>query len=84
MQTFPIMINSWKISFIMFWNVLGLLQSPKNITNGSNSPLLVMNAAFHSSPSLMRMLLYPHLTSNFVKNLAPVNLFIVSPRRGNG
>ena len=26
-----------------------------------------MKAAFHSSPSLIRMLLYPHCTSNLVK-----------------
>ena len=48
------------------WNVLGELQRPKNMMVGSNSPLCgVMNAALCSSPSLIRMLLYPQRTSPF-------------------
>ncbi|KIM66638.1 hypothetical protein SCLCIDRAFT_41867, partial [Scleroderma citrinum Foug A] len=54
---------SWKISFIIFWNVVGELQRPKYITRGSKDPLCVVNAAFHSSPSQMRTLLYPHRRS---------------------
>jgi hypothetical protein len=50
-------ISSEKIKFIMVWKVARELVSPKNITVGSNRPSLVMNAAFHSSPSLIRMLL---------------------------
>ncbi|KIJ48737.1 hypothetical protein M422DRAFT_162471, partial [Sphaerobolus stellatus SS14] len=50
-------VKSRKMSFIIVWKVAGLLVSPKNITKGSNSPLLVLNAAFHSSPSLIRTLL---------------------------
>ena len=41
-------------SFMNRWKVAGEFESPKNITVGSNSPFGVMNAAFHSSPSLIR------------------------------
>src|SRR6266404_7403581 len=59
-----ISLNIW---FIMVWNVLGEFVSPKNITHGSKRPYLVLNAAFSSSPDLIRMLLYPQRTSNLVK-----------------
>src|SRR5260370_35345670 len=55
-------MKSWRISFIIIWNVMGELHSLKNMTVGSNSPQLVQNAAFHSSPSLICMLLNPHLS----------------------
>ena len=51
----------------MAWKVGGELVIPKNMTSGSNSPLGVMNAAFHSSPSLIRTLLYPERRSSLVK-----------------
>jgi hypothetical protein len=51
--------------FIMAWKVAGELVSPKEHYVGSYSPNGVMNAAFHSSPFLIRTLLYPHHTSNF-------------------
>src|SRR5258708_21055514 len=35
----------------------------------SKRPLGVRNAAFHSSPSLIRTLLYPHRISNLVKRV---------------
>src|SRR6202012_3680887 len=35
------------------------------MTVGSKLPNGVLKAAFHSSPSLILMLLYPHCTSNF-------------------
>ena len=57
---------------------------PKNMTVGSNSPQFVLNAAFHSSPSLIRMLLYPHRTSSLVKYLAPLSLSMISEIRGRG
>ena len=63
----PLAIRSLKIVFIIVWNVAGELVSPKNMTVGSKSPSGVKNAAFDSSPGLIRMLLYPHLMSNFVK-----------------
>jgi len=46
-----------KMAFIMAWKVAGELVRPKNMTLGSNNPSLVMKAAFHSSPFLMRTLL---------------------------
>ena len=45
------------MSFMNAENVLGEFVSPKNMTVGSNRPRLVVNAAFHSSPVLIRMLL---------------------------
>src|SRR5580692_11080591 len=65
----PSPTSVWKIMFIIIWKVAGEFVRPKNMTIGSNSPSGVRNAAFHSSPSLMWMLLYPHLTSNFVKRV---------------
>src|SRR5258708_3749515 len=61
-------MNSWRISFIIVWNIVGELHSPKNMTVGSNSPQLVQNAAFHSSPSLICTLLNPQWRSSMVKN----------------
>lgn len=66
------------------WNVAGELQRPKNMTRGSNRPLEVLKAAFHSSPDLIRTLLYPDLRSSFVKNLAPLSLSIRSGMSGKG
>src|ERR1700761_8879382 len=57
---------------------------PKYITSGSNSPWLVRNAAFHSSPFRIRTLLNPHRTSSFVKNRAPFNRLIRSLIKGMG
>src|ERR1700678_3487944 len=73
-----------KMASIIAWNVGGELHIPKNMTIGSKSPRLVLKAAFHSSPFLMRTLLYPHLTSNFVKYLAPFSLSMISEINGNG
>src|SRR5258707_12493678 len=64
----PLWMKSQRISFIIIWNVMGELHSPKNMTVGSNSPQLVQNAAFHSSPSLIHTLLNPHWRSSTVKN----------------
>src|SRR6266478_6403938 len=58
-----------KMVFIIIWNVAGEFVSPKNITVGSNRPSGVRKAAFHSSPSLIRILLYPQRTSTFVKSV---------------
>src|SRR6266404_6107500 len=62
-----------KMVFIIIWKVVGEFVSPKNITVGSNKPSGVRNAAFHSSPSLILMLLYPHRTSTFVKRVHPLS-----------
>ena len=50
-------LNRERCGPLKFWNVAGEFVSPKNITVGSNSPLFIENAAFHSSPSFMRILL---------------------------
>jgi hypothetical protein len=54
------------MEFIIVWKVAGELVSLKNMMVSSNRPSLVMKAAFHSSPSLIHTLLYPHWMSNFV------------------
>ncbi|KAF9799045.1 hypothetical protein IEO21_10624 [Rhodonia placenta] len=72
------MMRSWKMSFIIAWKVAGELVRPKNITRGSYNPRLVTKAAFHSLPALIRTLLCPHLTSNFVKSIAPWSLSTIS------
>src|SRR5260370_41576894 len=72
-----------KMVFIIIWKVAGELVSPKNMTIGSKSPLGVRNAAFGSSPGLMRMLLYPHLMSNLVKRVHPLRRSIVWGIRGD-
>jgi hypothetical protein len=59
----------WKIVFIIIWNVAGELVRPKNIMVGLKSPSRVRKAAFHSSPGLIQMLLYPQWTSNLVKRV---------------
>jgi len=76
-------IRSLNIESIIAWKVAGELHIPKNITVGSNSPRLVLNAAFHSSPFLIRMLLYPHQMSSLVKYLAPLSLLMISDMRGS-
>jgi hypothetical protein len=83
-MTHPSVISSLKMSFIIVWNVAGKLVSPKNITNGSNNPRLVQNTAFHVSPSLMRILLYPHRTSIFEKYCASDSLSISLDMSGKG
>ena len=72
------------MAFIMVWNVAGEFMSPKNITFGLNRPWLVMNAAFHSLPSLMHMLLYPQYMSNLENRDAPCTRDISSLISGRG
>ena len=69
---FPWFIRSWKRSFIIVWKVAGELVNPKYMTVGSYALICVVNAAFHSLPSLILMLLYLYLRSNFV------NIFLFS------
>jgi len=40
----------------------------------SYNPIGVLKAVFHSSPLRTQILLYPHHTSNLVKNRAPNSL----------
>ena len=53
----------------MVWKVAGEFVSLKNITVGLNSPSGVRIAPFHSSPSLIQMLLYPHQISTVVNSV---------------
>ena len=53
----PLAIISLKESFINLWKVAGEFDRPKNMMVGSNSPLEVINVAFHWSPSFIQMLL---------------------------
>ena len=69
-------------SFMNRWKVAGEFERSKNITVGSNNPFGVMNAAFHSSPSFIQMLLYPDRMSNFVNSLASLTLSMRSEMRG--
>src|SRR5260370_29737925 len=79
----PRAISRQKIMFIIIWKVAGELVSPKNMTIGSKSPSGVRNAAFHSSPSLMRTLLYSHHMSNLVKRVHPARRSIGWGMRGD-
>jgi hypothetical protein len=67
MDTTPSVIRSWNILFIIVWKVAGLLVRLKYMTRGLNRPLLVQNAAFHSSPSWIWTLFYPQRMSSLVK-----------------
>src|SRR6266576_194372 len=82
-ESHPFATSVRNIVFIIIWNVAGELVRPKNITVGSNSPSGVRNAPFHSSPSLIRMLLYPHHTSNFVNRVLLLKRSIVWGMRGD-
>ena len=73
-----------KMSSIIAWNVAGELHNPKNITIGSKSPLFILKAAFHWSPSQIQTLLYPHRTSNLVNHCAPFSLSNNSVIKGKG
>jgi len=66
----------------MIWKVAGELVSPKNITVGSNSPSGVRKAAFHLSPGLILMLLYPQWTLTLVNNVHPANRLITNGMSG--
>jgi hypothetical protein len=68
-ESHPCKTSFWSMIFIIIWKVAGEFMRPKNITVGSNSPFGVRKAAFHLSPSLMQMLLYPYRTSNLVKSV---------------
>src|SRR6266478_3679910 len=71
-ESHPWATSVWKMVFIIIWNVAGELVSPKNIMVGLNRPSGVRKVAFHSSPSLILMLLYPHLTATFVNRVQPL------------
>jgi hypothetical protein len=76
--TSPVVIFCQNKVSIIVWNMAGELVSPKNITVGSNSPLFVLNVAFHWLPSLMCTLFYPHSMSNLVNHCLFTRLAISS------
>ena len=69
LATFPVLMRSYRILFIMVWKVACKFVNLKNITVSSNDPFDVVNAAFHSSLSFIHTLLYPYLRSIFVNTL---------------
>ena len=80
----PCAISLWKMSSIMVWKVAGEFVRPKNMTVGSNNPSEVLKAAFHSSPSLIWMLLYPHHTLNLENICFSARSWISSAMSGKG
>ena len=62
--------------FIIVWKVAGEFVSLKNMTVSLKSPSFVVKAAFHWSPSLICMLLYPHLMLNLVNRVHPLSWLI--------
>ena len=69
----PCATSILKISFIIAWNMAGEFVRPKNIMRGLKRPWGVRNATVHLLPSLIQMLLYPHLMSNFVNRVHPAS-----------
>jgi hypothetical protein len=69
--------------FIIHWKVAGELVRLKNMMVGLNSPSEVRKVAFHLSPSLMWMLLYPHQTSNLVNRVHLLSQLMVCEMRGD-
>jgi len=68
----------------MVWNVMGKFVNLKNITVGSNDPSGVVNTAFHSSPSFIHTLLYPHCKSIFVNTFFVPIFSTMSEIKGKG
>ena len=64
--TSPVLIKSYRILFIIVWNIAGEFISPKNITIGLNNSFNIVNAAFHLSLSFIYILLYPYYKSNLI------------------
>ena len=67
--TFPSLIISLRILFIIAWNIAGEFVIPKNITIGSKDPTCIVNTLFYSSPSFILTLLKPHHKSILVNPL---------------
>jgi hypothetical protein len=76
--------SSFEVGMVFFSDITGSgikgmrgeLHSPKYITPGSKDPRWQMKVAFHSSPSLIRILLYPHWRSILVNHFDPFSLSI--------
>jgi len=77
-------MRSWKIVFIIVWNMAEELVSLKNMTIGLYRPSLVMKATFHQSLSLIRTLLYPHSMLNLVNKVQLCSWSVSCGIRGRG
>ena len=84
LATFPVLIRSQRISFIIVWNIASEFVSPKNIIIGLNNPSGIMNTTFHSSFSFIYTLLYPYFKSIFVNTFFIPIFFTMSEIRGKG
>ena len=66
LTTFPVLIKSLRISFIIVWNIARKFVSSKSITVGSNDLSRVVNATFYLSFSFIHTLLYFYYKSIFI------------------
>jgi len=83
LATFPVLIRSYRISFIIVWNVAGEFVNSKNIIVGLNDPSGIVNTTFHLFPSFILTLLYLYHKSIFV-NIFFIPMFsIMSEIKGN-
>jgi len=60
------------------------LVNPKYMTVGSYTLICIVNVIFYSLPSLILILLYPHLRSNFVNTFflpTPSNISVIRSNR---
>jgi hypothetical protein len=69
---------------IILENVASELLMRKNITVGLNNPRFVRKAAFHLSPSLILILLYPQITLSLLKYFASFSWSITSLMSSSG
>jgi len=84
LTTFPVLIKSYRISFIIIWNITEELISLENITVGSNNSSRVVNTVFHSCLFFIHTLLYHHLRSDLVNTFFVPIFSIISEIRGKG
>ena len=79
----PWLIISQKRLFIIVWKVTRELVSPKYMTVGLYAPIYIVKAVFHLFPSLILILLYPYLKSNFVNTFLLPTLSRISAISSN-
>ena len=78
----PVLIKSYRILFIIVWNIARKFLSSKKIIVGLNDLSRVMNGAFHLSPSFIHILLYSYHKSNFVNTFFVSIFSTISEMRG--
>ena len=82
LATSLVLIKSYRILFIIVWNVARKLVSPKNITVGSNDPSRVINADFYNLSVGQKKEFYIRFTQensieNLVQNCLPCILRLI-------